>query len=82
MTTKRDAFNAVVNETSAARLERIGVNAEFREPLKRCREAVADVNPIVKMVYRTNPAMLAEWLTASHVARAAKRAPTPKPPTV
>ncbi len=70
LTTKRDAFNAVVNETSAARLERIGVNADFREPLKRCRAAVADVNPIVKMVYRTNPAMLAEWLTASHVERA------------
>lgn len=67
---KRDAFNAVVNESAEARLERIGVNAEFREPLKRCRAAVEDVDPIVKMVYRADAKKRAEWLAASHVKRA------------
>jgi hypothetical protein len=70
LTAKRDAFEAVVNESSEARLERIGTNAEFREPMRKCRAAVEDVDPIVKMVYRTNAAKRAEWLAASHVKRA------------
>jgi hypothetical protein len=78
LTTKRDAFDAVVNESEAARLTRIGVNAQFREPLRKCRAAVDDVDPIVKMVFRDDPAKRAEWLTASHVQRASKRT---KPPT-
>lgn len=73
LTAKRDAFAAVVNESEAARLARIGTNAEFREPLKKCRAAIEDVDPIVKMVYRTNPAKLAEWLSATHVERAPKK---------
>ena len=70
LTAKRDAFAEVVNESSAARMERVGVNAEIREPLKKCRAAVENVDPIVKMVYRANAAKRAEWLTASHVTRA------------
>lgn len=67
---KRDAFEAVVNESEAARLDRIGVNAGFREPIKKCRAAVEDVDPIVKMVYRSDPRKRAEWMSASHVERA------------
>ena len=76
---KRDAFEAVVNESEAAKLDRIGVNAGFREPIKRCRAAVEDVNPIVKMVYRTTPGKLAEWLSACHVERAPKKKEDPTP---
>lgn len=67
LTSIRDAFDAVVNESDAARLARIGTNAQFREPLKKCREAVEDVDPIVKMIFRDEPAKLAEWLSASRV---------------
>lgn len=35
LTAKRDAFDVVVNESESARLARVGVNAEFREPLKK-----------------------------------------------
>lgn len=80
LTAKRDAFEAVVNESADARLERIGANAEFREPMRKCRAAVEDIDPIVKMVYRTNAARRAEWLAASHVERAARRATPPPPP--
>ena len=59
LTAKRDAFDAVVNESDAARLERVGVNAQFPEPVRKCRAAVEDVDPIVKMTYRTNPGKLA-----------------------
>ena len=70
LTAKRDAFDAVVNESEAARLDRIGVNAQFREPLKKCRAAVDDVDPIIKMVFRNDPGKRAEWLSASHIERA------------
>ncbi len=69
LTGKRDAFEAVVNESEAAKLDRIGVNAGFRDPIKKCRAAVEDVDPIVKMVFRSNAAVRAEWLSASHVER-------------
>jgi len=69
LTAKRDAFAEVVEDATAARLGRIGVNAAFRDPLKKCREAIDDVDPIVKMKYRDNPAKLAEWLSASRVER-------------
>lgn len=69
LTAKRDAFNAVVNESDAARLARIGVNAQFREPLKKCLAAVEDIDPIIKMTFRNDAGKRAEWLTASHVAR-------------
>jgi hypothetical protein len=44
-----------------------GTNAGFAEPLRRCREAVEDVDPIVKMVYRDNASKFAEWLAASRI---------------
>ncbi len=70
LTAKRDAFDAVVNESEAARLDRIGVNAQFREPLKKCLAAVHDVDPIIKMVFRNDPGKRAEWLSATHIERA------------
>ena len=76
LTAKRSAFDEVVNESEAARLERVGVNAQFTEPVRKCRAAVEDVDPIVKMTYRTNPGKLAEWLSATHVERTPKSAKT------
>ena len=73
LTAKRTAFDEVVNESDAARLERVGVNAQFTEPVRKCRAAVEDVDPIVKMTYRTNPGKLAEWLSATHVERPPKK---------
>ena len=70
LTAKRDAFDAVVNESEAARLDRIGVNAQFREPLKKCLAAVHDVDPIIEMVFRNDPGKRAEWISASHIERA------------
>ena len=81
LTAKRDAFEAVDNESEAARLDRIGVNAQFSDPVKLCRTAVEDVDPIVKMVYRTTPGRLAEWLSACHVERAPKKKDSPIVPT-
>lgn len=75
---KKEAFRVAVNESDAAQMERVGANAGFSSPVKQCREAVEDIDPIIKMVYRTDPQKLAEWLTASHVERAAKQRTAPK----
>lgn len=66
---KIDAFEASIRESSTAKIERVGTNASFKPSLDACREAVADIDPIVKMVYRTNAPKRAEWLVASHVER-------------
>ncbi|HQU85522.1 MAG TPA: hypothetical protein PKY59_20475 [Pyrinomonadaceae bacterium] len=69
LTAKIDAFEDSISESSTARIERVGTNASFKPSLDACREAVADVDPIVKMVYRANAQKRAEWLVASHVER-------------
>lgn len=67
LTAKRQTFIDIDSQTDAARLDRIGVNADFGEPIKNCRAAVADVSPIIEMVFRNDPGKRAEWLSASHV---------------
>lgn len=64
---KRDAFIDSIEQASSAKGARIGTNAGFAEPLRRCREGVEDIDPIVKMVYRDNASKLAEWLAASRI---------------
>lgn len=67
------AFAATVNESDTARRERVGTNAAFEAPTKTCKNLIEDLDPIVKMHFRDNPQVLAEWLVASHIERAPKR---------
>ncbi len=67
LTAKRDAFIAAVAKSEASQSERVGTNAGFAVPLRRCREAVEDVAPIVKVVYKNNASKLAEWNAASRI---------------
>lgn len=67
LTAKRDAFVAAIAEAEASQSERVGTNAGFAEPLKKCREAVEDVDPIVKLIYKNNASKLAEWRAASRI---------------
>jgi hypothetical protein len=69
LTAKRNAFIDSIEQSQTAKGARIGTNAGFAEPLRRCREAVEEVDPIVKVVYRDNPSKLAEWLAASRIER-------------
>lgn len=66
-------FNAMVNESETARRERAGTNAAFDEPIKICKNIIEDLDPIIKMKFRDNPQILAEWLVASHIERHTKR---------
>lgn len=69
LTAKRETFVDAVADAEASQGDRIGTNAGFAGPLRRCREAVEDVDPIVKMVYRDNASKLAEWRAASRIER-------------
>lgn len=73
LTAKRDNFETVDDTSQTTRLQKVGVNAQFAEPLKKCRDEIRNVDPIVKLFYRENPGKLAEWTSATHVERAPKR---------
>ncbi|MBS1794780.1 MAG: hypothetical protein JSS81_13050 [Acidobacteria bacterium] len=63
-------FAQTVTEAETARRERVGTNAAFDMPVKTCKTLIEDFDPIVKLHYRDNPRVLAEWLVASHIERA------------
>jgi hypothetical protein len=67
LTDKRNVFIDSIAGAESSQSARIGTNAGFAAPLRRCREAVEDVDPIIKMVYRNNPSKYAEWLAASRI---------------
>lgn len=71
--TATETFAETVNESESARRERVGTNAGFDEPIKTCKNLIEDLDPIVKMKFRDNPQVLAEWTIASHIERRAKR---------
>lgn len=77
LTTKTNTFAAKITGSENARRERVGTNAGFEDPIKACKTGVEKLEPIVKMVYRTNPQKLAEWLVASHVERPPKSSSKP-----
>ena len=66
-------FAQTVNRSDTAYRERVGTNAAFDAPIKICKTLIEDFDPIVKMHYRDNPRVLAEWLVASHIERAPSR---------
>ncbi len=71
---KAAAFEQTINTAESAQGERVGTNAAFNEPARRAKKLVDKLDPAVKRKYRDNPQKLAEWLVASHVERAPKRA--------
>lgn len=76
---KTAAFAASIRAAETARRERVGTNAGFGSPITIAQRSVEKLDPIVKMKYRANPQMLAQWLVASHTERAPKRKKTPPP---
>ena len=77
-------FAETVNESDTARRERVGTTAALESPVETCKTLIGDFDPIVKMHYRDNPRVLAEWLVASHIERAPRRETnntTNNPPT-
>lgn len=68
---KISTFEQSVTHSETSRSARVGTNAAFDEPLRKCKNLVAALEPAVKRTYRSNPQKMAEWLVASHVQRVA-----------
>ena len=57
-----------------------GETALTRTQVKQARELIADLNVSVRNKFRTDPAILAEWSTASRIHRTGRSAPEDTPP--
>jgi hypothetical protein len=73
-------FETAIIASQTALRERVGVNASFDQPLKLAKEAVRNLDPIVRRVYAANPQKLAQWIVASHVERNHAKPPIPPIP--
>ncbi len=73
--TKADNLEQSILETSSATEARVGAVSELAIDVKAAVELVRQLNPIVRMIYRNDPANLAAWTFASHIQRPAKTKP-------
>ena len=76
LTQKADALEQALEAASSKTAERVGSTESKMLAHKEATKIISRLTPIVRMLYRHNPAKLAEWDFASHVQRDEK----PKPP--
>jgi hypothetical protein len=65
------------SQTSGAR---VAARAAIDDAVERGMKIVRELDAIVRNIFRNDPATLAEWVSASHVERAPRRAAAPVPP--
>jgi hypothetical protein len=76
---KADSLEQTLAEQSSATESRVGAGSELDNELKEISVLIRQIDPIIKMVYRNDPANLAAWTFANHIQRFGKS--KPKPPT-
>ncbi len=64
-----EAYEKAADAQGDGKGKKTGATRTIAEAISDGCDAVRDADPLVKNKYRNNPAALAEWLTASHVAR-------------
>lgn len=74
--TTADALEEALAAADASAGDRVGATGTLEQEIKEASRMVEILDPIVRRTYRTNPAKLATWISASHVERR-----TPKPKT-
>ncbi len=74
------AFEAALGAPDAGRLTQTNATAGIGTAVRRGMTAVRILDGVVKNKYRGSAGNLAAWTGASHIARAARTAPTVKPP--
>ena len=78
------AIDGKKSEQTDDRIEDIGDNARNRALVKEARDLIKSLNTSVKNRFRRDPALLAEWATASRIHRTGGRGPDetlpPSPP--
>ena len=81
-----DAMESAINDQSSAVGSHVAASAALDDASSRGIELVRKLDAIVRNKYANNPAVLAEWISASHTERAPRRAPSapvssPPPPS-
>lgn len=72
-----DDFEAAINEQDDSNRDRIGANADIDEIIDTALRAVRTLKVIIPNLFKGNPGKLADWASASHVEKPAKRTPKP-----
>lgn len=74
---KADNLGQTLAEQSSATESRVGAGSELDNELKEISALINQVDPIIKMIYRDDPANLAAWTFANHIQRFGKSKPKP-----
>jgi len=80
-----DAFEEAISFHGSGVSSHVAAGAAIDDKVSRGIEIVRKLDPIVRNKYADNPAVLAEWTSASHTERAPRRIPAsvvPPPPPV
>ncbi len=75
------ALQAALNDRLNSVGDHIAAREELDDALARGIEIVRKLTSLMKVKYANNPGKLAEWMAASHVERAPRRAKAAPPPT-
>jgi hypothetical protein len=73
------AYDLAADDQGTGLGKRVGATRTLSEAISDGCEAVRDLDPLMKNKYKSDAATLAEWFTASHVERAARKAKTEVP---
>lgn len=77
LTADTHALDQANRQQGAAGTTKVGANARLDEVLKGILDLRRKIDVIARNIFANDPSKLAEWLTASHVERSAKRSPAP-----
>jgi hypothetical protein len=77
--TRADALEQLLSAAVSETAGRVGATGNLPVLSRDAKKIIKSVDPIVRKVYKNNPAKLAAWNFATHVQRDAE--PKPKPPT-
>jgi hypothetical protein len=75
-----EAYDKAADSQGDGKGRKKGATRTIAEAISDGCDAVRDADPLVKNKYRNQPAVLAEWLTASHVARRPQKEKAKKEP--
>lgn len=78
---KADTLEGFLNAAASSTGKRVGATDTLGKDVDDANDIVEELDPIVKLVYKNDPANLAAWKFASHIERHTPKPRVPKPPT-
>jgi hypothetical protein len=79
LTAEADEFEAAIHAQTSATGQRIDANASIDSILDEALKALRTLKIIIPNIFAGNPGKLAEWTSASHIEKRARKPHTPPP---